>query len=397
MKLAENQVDLLRALKVTGKKIVAVIAGGSAVEIDFDRYCDAILHGYLFGQAGAGAVLNILTGKVSPSGKLAESYPFNYTDCSSSSNFPHSFHCDETDSRNVEYREGIFVGYRYYDTAGVAVKYPFGFGLSYTTFEYSNIKVDAKGATFTIKNTGETAGSEVAQLYIGLKDSKIFRAKKELKGFTKVFLEAGASKTVTIPFDEYSFRYFNVETNKWEVEGGKYQIMVSSSSLDSDIKLSAELEQKATTDKLPYQGLNIPSYKSGKVADVSKDEFEVLYGKALPDPAYPYINKKKNRIRVNYNTGIQEMRFAKGCFGRFFAWSIRFADKMLWAMGMKKMSNMLKLNFYNLPMRGFVRFGIMSTARLDGFIKMCNGEWGLFPFLFPKKRKKLCKKGEEKK
>ncbi|MCL2375546.1 MAG: glycoside hydrolase family 3 C-terminal domain-containing protein, partial [Firmicutes bacterium] len=405
MCLAQNQIDLLKALKVTGKKIIGVISSGSALIIDFAPYCDALIHAYLFGQAGAGAVLDVITGKVNPSGKLAETYPIKYEDCSSASNFGCSTHGDEKISRNVEYRESIFVGYRYYDTAGVKVRYPFGYGLSYTNFEYSNLKVTDKGAEFTIKNTGGTAGKEVAQLYIGLPESKIFRAKKELKGFVKVALEPNEEKTVTIPFDEYSFRYFNVATNKWEVEGGKYAIMVSSSSLDADIKLRGELVKKATTETLPYEGLELPSYKSGAVSNVSKEEFEILYGKELPDPSYQWIGKKKNRIIIDENTGVAELRWAKGSCARAFAKTLRGAYKFLKGIGNYKMANMLQLNLFNMPLRGFIRFGgMLSNEQLDGLVMWFNKEKGGFSKFMregkiKKKRRKpamLAKKAAEK-
>jgi len=381
MRINQNQIELLQALKVTGKKIVAVISSGAALEIDFAEYCDALVHAYLFGQAGASAVLNVLTGKVSPSGKLAESFPIKYTDCPSATNFPASFQGDEKHSANVEYREGIFVGYRYYDTAGVAVQYPFGYGLSYTTFDYSGLKVDASGVSFTLKNTGTAAGKEICQLYIGKTDSKIFRAKKELKGFTKVYLEPGESKEVKIAFDEYSFRYFNVATGKFEIEGGDYNIFVSSSSLDSDIKLTGKSAQKATTDVVPYAGLDIPSYTNANAANVAVEEFAKIYGKEVPDNKYPFIKGlKKPRMEVGPNTGINELIWAKGWFGRFFGKLVVGIYKLLNAIGMKNTANALRLSLLSMPLRGMVRYGILSTGQMNEFIKACNAKFGKVGF-----------------
>ena len=146
-------------------------------------------------------MLDVICGKVNPSGKLAETFPVSYGDCSSASHFPGK-------QMTVEYREGPYIGYRYFDTAGVPVAYPFGYGLSYTTFEYSDAVANEKGVTFKIKNTGAFDGAEAAQLYVGKKDGKVFRPAKELKGFKKVFVKAGESATVTIPFDDKTFRYF---------------------------------------------------------------------------------------------------------------------------------------------------------------------------------------------
>ena len=148
---------------------------------------DAILHCYLNGQAGALATLNILSGKVNPSGKLSETIPLKLEDVASSDNFP-------SHTRTIEYREAYGIGYRYFETANVNTAFPFGFGLSYTTFEYSNLKINKDGVSFEIKNTGNVNGKEIAQLYVGLKESQVIRPVKELKGFVKVALKAGESK-----------------------------------------------------------------------------------------------------------------------------------------------------------------------------------------------------------
>ena len=125
----------------------------------------------------------------------------------------------------MEYRESLYVGYRYYDTAGVPTAFPFGYGLSYTSFAYRDLQADAQGVTLTVTNTGSCAGAEVVQLYVAKPDAKIFRPAKELKGFAKVELAAGESKTITIPLDDKAFRYWNVKTDRWEVEGGSYQLL----------------------------------------------------------------------------------------------------------------------------------------------------------------------------
>ena len=195
MKLPRSQIDLLEAVAAVNPNVVAVMSAGSAVEMPWLGRCKAVIHGYLCGQAGASAVLKALMGEINPCGKLAESGPVKYEDVSSAPYFP-------AKQRNAEYREGLYVGYRYYETANVPVLFPFGFGLSYTTFAYSDLKVSNKEATFTLTNTGSMDGAEVAQLYVGKPDAKVFRPAKELKGFAKVFLKAGESKTVTIPLDD---------------------------------------------------------------------------------------------------------------------------------------------------------------------------------------------------
>ena len=380
IKIPQAQIDLVDALAKKGKKIVVVLSCGSAVELPFADKVDAIVHAYLGGQAIAEAVLDVIVGKVNPSGKLAESYPYEYKDCSSASHFPGK-------QRSVEYREGMFVGYRYYDTAGVPVRYPFGFGLSYTTFEYSDLAVDKSGVTFTIANTGDRDGAEVAQLYVGLPGAKVFRPAKELRGFKKVFVKAGESVKVTIPFDDRTFRYFNVKTNKWEIEGGAYDIMIGASV--EDIRLKASFEVEGTTDVMPYDPAALPSYYSGNAADVGTEEFRALLGAdefdaaiekgekppvntyPLPDPGYKFY--KKNRMVIHYNCTVADLRYSKRWFGRLFSGAIRFAKSLLWKMGNRTLSNTLVMGVVHQPMRGMAKFGGMNRAQMDGLIMMCNG------------------------
>ncbi len=199
MRIPQNQINLLQELGQVNPNLVGVISAGSAIEMPWHHYLKAMLHCYLNGQAGAGAVLDILMGKVNPSGKISETIPRRLEDTPAYRYYP-------SQERTSEYRESLYVGYRYYDTAKVPVLYPFGFGLSYTSFEYSDIKVTDEKVSFTIKNTGNYDGAEVAQLYVGLPSAKVFRPEKELKGFVKVYLKAGESKEVSIAFDDKTFR-----------------------------------------------------------------------------------------------------------------------------------------------------------------------------------------------
>ena len=243
MRIPQNQITLLETMARVNENIVGILSAGAVVEMPWHTSLKALLHGYLYGQAGAGAMLDIITGKVNPSGRLNETYPVRYEDTPAFKYFP-------SEERNSEYREALYVGYRYYDTAKVRVLYPFGFGLSYTEFQYRDLTVNPEGAEFTLTNTGNRDGAEVAQLYIGMKDGKVFRPAKELKGFQKVFLKAGESRRVHIPFDDKTFRYWNVRTDQWETEGGTYTIMIGASCLD--IRLRTETEIEGTTDTYPY-------------------------------------------------------------------------------------------------------------------------------------------------
>lgn len=368
IKLQQNQKALLAALKKTGKKVVAVLSCGSAIEVDFDDNCDALIYAALGGQGGASATLNIITGKVNPSGKLSETYPFKYEDTPSATHFPGIY-------RTVEYREGLYIGYRYFDTANVPVKYPFGYGLSYTTFEYSDINATEKGVTFKLKNTGAVKGKEVVQMYIGKKDPEIFRPKKELKGFKKVELAPGETKEVFLPFDEYSFRYFNVKTNAWEIEGGEYEISVAASV--SDVRLTATVTKAGTGAPNPYDKAALASYYSGKVADVGDAEFETLLARPIPDPKTGLNFYKKKRIVVDYNTTFKELKYSRGWTGRLIAGGINFGIGLLRAIGNRTLANTLIMGVLNQPMRGLSRMagGALNYPQLDGLIHMFNGHF----------------------
>ena len=378
MRLPLNQLMLLEELCKLDKPIVVCLFSGSAVELPFAKRVDALLHCHLSGQASANAIIDILTGKVNPSGKLSESYPYFYK------NYPgyKYFHANEN---TAEYRESIYVGYRYYEKNRIDVMYPFGYGLSYTQFQYSNLVLNEKGATFKLKNIGKVKGKEVAQMYIGLEKSKIFRPVKELKGFIKVELEPGEEKEVFIPFDDYSFRYFNVETNKWEIEEGDYDIYIGASS--SDIWLKERLHVKGTTKVVPYDIKECPSYFSGKVNDVSDKEFAYILGREIPDGKLKFERKK--RIVVNYYTTVEFLKYAPGWTGRFFAWAIRTGIWFLKKFS-PKTANTLIMGVYHQPMRGLSRMtgGAVHWEQLGGLITMFNGHFfkGLSTFIKEGKR-----------
>lgn len=362
----DNQVELVNQLAHNGSTIIAIVSAGSQVKLNWTDEVEGLLMGYLGGQAGARAILNIVTGRVNPCGKLAESFPLKYHDCASKNYFPGK-------EKTSEYREGIFVGYRYYDTEALNVKYPFGFGLSYTSFAYSNYKVDKDGVSFTITNTGKVSGKEIAQLYISGVNTKIFRPKKELKGFIKVNLEPGESKNVSIKFDEYTFRYFNVLTNKFEVEGAVYDIMIGSSS--NDIQLSQSMTVEGTTTKNPYKQADLPSYYSAKVENVSDKEFEILLGRKIPKTTFDFL--ENNRMEVGYNTTVAELRYARGWTGRVFSFAIRRLISILRKVGKRTLSNEIIMGVLNQPMRGISRLtgGALTWEELNGLILMFNGHF----------------------
>ena len=359
MRLPANQEKLLYAVAEANPNLVVVLSGGSAVELPWVDQCKGLIHGYLSGQAGAGAMADLLTGAVNPSGKLAESFPIRYEDTPNHTYFPGR-------QRTAEYRESIYVGYRYYETVGKAVRFPFGFGLSYTTFAYSDLKATQNKVSFTLTNTGKCAGAEIAQVYLSAVNSGIFRPARELKGFAKVFLEPGESRTVTIPLDDKAFRYFNVKTSAWEVEGGEYSVQVGASV--QDIRLTASLTVEGTGAPLPYDAKELPSYFSGHVEAVCSQEFEALLGRPLPeshwDPKAP----------LGWNDALLRLPDAKNPLARL-------AGKIIVGKMEKSLAGRsadLNILFVcNMPFRGIAKMtgGMATEKTARSILLMVNGHF----------------------
>ena len=273
---------LVNEVSKVNPNVVVVLAGGAAFELPWADRVPAILHSHLCGQAGGSATVDILFGDVNPCAKLAETYPMVLADVPSTNYFPGTV-------VSVEYREGIYVGYRYYDKANVVVRFTFGYGLSYTTFEYSDLALSAGSikdtdtltVSFQVKNTGGVDGAEIAQVYVADVDSTIYRAPKELKGFRKIFLKAGEEKTVSVTLDKRAFAYYNVALGDWHVESGEFKILVGASS--RDIRLEGSVEVQSTVEaEIPDYRASAPSYYSGDLMHVPDAEFEAVLGHEIP-------------------------------------------------------------------------------------------------------------------
>jgi beta-glucosidase len=249
MRMPECQNELIKQVAQVQKNVIVVLHNGSPVEMPWINEVKGVVEAYLGGQAVGSAQYDILFGKVNPSGKLPETFPLKLEDNPSYLNFP-------GEGDRVEYKEGIFVGYRYYDKKKMEVLFPFGYGLSYTSFDYSNLRVSADRIKDTdtvtvlvdITNTGRVPGKEAVQLYIGDKESSVIRPVKELKDFAKVSLEPGETKTVSFRLSKRSFAYYNTAINDWYVETGEFDIMIGKSS--RDIVLTKEIHVDSTV-KLP--------------------------------------------------------------------------------------------------------------------------------------------------
>ena len=355
MNMSKSQYALIDAVSAECRNVVLVLSGGSPFVMPEATKFRAAIHGYLGGQAGASAMADALFGKVNPSGKLNETWPFALEENPSYPYYP-------AKERTAEHREGLYIGYRYYDTAGVPVRYPFGYGLSYTTFEYSNIQADAKSVTFTITNTGKMDGAEVAQVYVTCRNGKVFRPKKELKGFTKVFLKAGESKTVTVELDDKAFRYFNVKTNAWQVETANYDICVAANV--SDVKLTATIRVFGDDAPIPYEAL--PSYESGKIMNVSDAEFEALLGRPIPDGSWSG--------ELQANDAICQLYYAKTGIAR---WIGNLLTKMKNDSEAKGTPDLNILFIYNMPFRAMPKMagGFLDMKMVDDILLLVNGHF----------------------
>ena len=365
MKMPENQISLLHAIEKVNKNIVVVMSAGSSVEMPWLSKCKALIHGYLSGQAGASAMLKAIMGEVNPSGKLSETYPLTYEDTPSAPYFP-------SKQRNAEYREGLFVGYRYFETVGKDVLFPFGYGMSYTTFTYSDLQMETHtkdmenpaAVTFTITNTGKMDGAEAAQVYVGARKPTVYRPAKELKGFQKIFLKAGESKTVTINLDDKAFRYFNVKTNRFEVEGGAYEIMVGSSA--ADIHLTGSVVVDGTNAPSPCDMTKLPSYTDGAILSVTDQEWRELLGNEIPDGNFSGT--------LDANDAICQLYYAKSAPARLV---YKILTRMLNKSFKKGKPDLNILFIYNMTFRGISKItgGLVSLYMIDGIMRIVNGHF----------------------
>lgn len=355
MMMPNAQGMLIDELSTVNENLVVVLSAGSAIEMPWHQYVKGIVHGYLGGQAGASAMLNVLTGKVNPSGRLNETYPIHYEDTP-------CYHYYPGKERSSEFREALYVGYRYYTTIDKKVRYPFGYGLSYTKFRYYNLKVNEQGVTFGIANTGDVAGAEVAQLYIGKKSDTVFRPVRELKGFKRVVLAPGEETEVSIPFDDKTFRFFDTRTNTWEIESGEYQIMIGTDA--ETMQLQAPMQVNGTVAEGPYRRDKMPEYFSGKVKVVGDEAFEQLYGRPIPDGSWSG--------EIGMNDAVCQLYYGKGIIGKMFYGVLRLMLKVSEWQGKPNLNVLFN---YNMPIRGYAKMtgGFVTMEMARALTEMANG------------------------
>lgn len=353
MELSESQRKLIESVCAANKNVILVLFGGAPFVMPDRSLYRAAIHGYLGGQASGSAMARALLGDVNPSGKLNETWPHKLEDNPSYNYFP-------SKERTAEYREGIFVGYRYYDTARKSVRYTFGHGMSYTDFDYSDISVENNTVSFTITNVGKRDGKEIAQVYVRAKNSGVYRPEKELKGFTKVALAAGESKRVSVELDDKAFRFFNTESNCWEIEEGDYEIIVASAA--DDVRLSATVHIDGVK-----VAINAPDcYKSGNIENVPDDAFKSILQRDIPDGSWGG--------ELTENDAICQLYYAKSAFGRWIYKLLTSAYNKSQAKGKPNLNIMF---IYNMPFRAMSKFsnGMVSRKMVDDFLFIFNGHF----------------------
>lgn len=355
MAIPQVQNDLVDALTATGKPIIIVLVAGSPVELPWFDAMSAILYVGLSGQAGASATVRALTGQINPSGHLAETWPISYVDCPSSGWYP-------AIGRDAIYREGPFIGYRYYETANVPVRFPFGYGLSYATFTYSNLTADETGVQFTVTNDSDVPGATVAQLYVTGPSDGVLRPARELKGFAKVQLDAHESKTVRIEFDRYTFRHFDTAANAWRTESGVWTLAVGTNA--EDLPLTCEFAVAGDVDAIPADPA-LGHYLTGDVKHVTDAEMAVLFGHEVIAPGKP--------TTFGVNDPISSWVDSKGLVARTIAKTLTNREAKTRQKTGAPDLNMLFI--LNMPPRAMSKMtqGMVDSAMVDAIVKIANG------------------------
>lgn len=276
MCLPENRLALLEALVKAGKRVAVVLFGGAPVELPFADSVSAILNMYLPGQNGGTAAAWLLFGEANPGGRLAETWPMAYADVPFGDSFGKT--------QNEVYKESVYVGYRYYLTANKKVRYPFGYGLSYTTFDWEDMQITGLGkriqVSCTVKNTGTRDCVEVVQLYVAAPESAVWKPKRELRTFAKVYLKAGEQRRVELSFDKDDLRYFDIHRNDWVMEQGTYELLLCSDC--EAVKLHDTIVLDGETAASPYDAAVDAVYRRAALAGVTDSLFTQMSGLQIP-------------------------------------------------------------------------------------------------------------------
>ena len=367
MNLPKSHNYLVEEILKVNENVVVVLSGGSPVVMPWLGRVKGLINGYLGGQASGDAIASVISGKVNPCGKLAETYPLCIEDTPCYNYYPGT-------KRIAEHKEGIYIGYRYYDTAEKDVLFPFGYGLSYTQFEYSDLKLSKKKikdtdilkVTYKIKNIGNCDGAEISQVYVGDKESTIFRPGKELKGFKKVYLKAGEEATVEIELSKRAFAFYNAIELIWQVESGDFEIMVGASS--RDIKFTADVYVESSDDvAVPDYRNTAPSYYSADIKMVSDKEYEAVLGYPVPNRVYGAEEQ------FDMTCSLSDAADTK--WGKVIISMLDAAiDRVIRDSERDRLN--VKANTFEVPIKNFVTMGpaVMTEEVCKGLLMILNGE-----------------------
>ena len=367
MDLPENQNRLMAELVKTGTPIIVVLSTGGAVLLPWREQVDSILLMYLGGQNSGSAAADLLLGKANPCGKLAETWPLALEDTPC-----HGFFGN---GGNVEYRESIYVGYRYYDKARKEVAYPFGHGLSYTDFEYTGLTLshtelgeeDELTVRVTVKNPDALAGKEVVQLYVAPPADGMFRPVRELRAYAKVELAPGESKAVELTLGRRDFAYYDAKADDWRVDSGTYTVEIGSSSRDIRLTQAVKVQGMAPNTVLNEK---VPSYRDpAKQWPVSKEQFEIVLGHPVPP------ERSLRPFTTNSTLGEIQTTFV----GRFFVKQVKanMAKTMGGGEGMEEFAKIIDAMLADMPLRQLAMLsgGAMTPTVMDGLVEMMNGRF----------------------
>ena len=366
LELPAAHIRLLNAVGKVNPNIAVVLTGGSPSDVSYADSVRAILNVYLTGEAGGEAVYDLVFGDYNPSGKLAETFPVKISDNPMSEFFGNEI---------AEYRESIFVGYRYYDAAKKAVAFPFGHGLSYTSFEYSGLLIsspeiregDAVNLSFDLENTGSRAGEEIVQVYVSAPETEVFVPEKELKAFDKIYLDAGEKKRVQLQLDARSFMYYDVTLGDFRAINGVYKILVGASS--KDIRLSAEVRVRGKEHTPDYRELAPDYYNLETLNRYSKASFSAVLGR----PPEKYVQPKKGEYTMLTCCGqLNDGFLAKLVQKAAYKYSILLLPKGVPYSQIK----MTRAGALEMPIRNMAAMsdGGVSPTSAEGLLDIVNGK-----------------------
>jgi len=373
LKLPLPQTELISAVCKANPNTVVILSSGSVVEMPWVNEPKAIMQTYFLGEGAGMAIAKLIMGIVSPSGKLPETYPIRMEDTPC----PNNYQTDE--NGRVLYKESIYVGYRYYDKTGTPVLFPFGHGLSYSKFDYSNLEIQVQRITpkdtvklsFDIANTGSVKAAEIAQIYVGKKDSLVYRAPKELKEFVKVEINPGDKKHISIELTSDAFKYYSTELHDWVIEDGEYDIYIGASS--ADIRLTGKVAMRDGDDlaaEVDYM-YAAPKYFNGDIKNVTDNDFEDIFRKYLDDYLPDY-----DEGRVTAEECLSDATRMPA--GRM----INSAIEMILQKALENdpvTREIVYNSVMNIPIKRFEAgtSGVCSKTMIDGIVHLINSKSGL--------------------